>query len=109
MDSTAYLRFLLSLTLVLGLIFAVTWAIRRWGAGVLVPKLARGAGGARRLALVDVLSLDGKRRLVLVRRDDREHLLLLGINGDLVVEHDCVQPRFELPSPPPPPQPETGA
>jgi flagellar protein FliO/FliZ len=105
MEASTYLRFLASLTLVIGVIFAVAWAARRWGVGVLAPRPARGASGARRLALVDALPLDGKRRLVLVRRDDREHLLLLGMEGDLVVEQNCAPPRFELPSP----QPEAGS
>ncbi len=97
MDAPSYMRFLLALTAVVGLIFAATWAARRWGLGLLAPRPAKGPGGARRLALVDVLALDGKRRLVLVRRDDREHLLLLGVESDLVVEANCAQPRFEVP------------
>ena len=40
----------------------------------------------RRLAIVETLTLDARRRLVIVRRDDAEHLLLLGINQDIVVE-----------------------
>jgi hypothetical protein len=30
--------------------------------------------------------MDGKRRLVLIRRDGVEHLVLLGAAGDLVIE-----------------------
>lgn len=40
----------------------------------------------RRLEVVDHASLDGRRRLVLIRRDDVEHLLLTGGPVDLVVE-----------------------
>ncbi|RAU20180.1 hypothetical protein CU669_19805 [Paramagnetospirillum kuznetsovii] len=105
MDASTYLRFLVSLTLVLGAIFFVAWAVRRWGGGLVLPRPARGASGARRLALVDALPLDGKRRLVLVRRDDREHLLLLGAEGDLVIERNCAAPCFQLPKP----QPEAGS
>ena len=32
------------------------------------------------------MPIDNRRRLVLVRRDDREHLLLLGPQGETVVE-----------------------
>ncbi len=42
--------------------------------------------GERRLEVVDQASLDGKRRLVLIRRDDVEHLLLTGGPVDVVVE-----------------------
>ena len=41
----------------------------------------------RRLALVESLMLDPQRRLVLVRCDGREHLLLLG-EGRLLAEAD---------------------
>lgn len=42
----------------------------------------------RRLAVVEVLPVDDRRRLVLVRRDGAEHLLLVGgPGGDLVVEN----------------------
>jgi flagellar protein FliO/FliZ len=40
----------------------------------------------RRLEVVETLALDTRRRLVMIRRDDREHLLLLGANQDIVVE-----------------------
>ena len=47
-----------------------------------------GAGRARqpRLGLVDAFSLDGQRQLVLVRRDNIEHLLMIGGPNDVVVE-----------------------
>jgi hypothetical protein len=40
----------------------------------------------RRLKIVEFMPIDHRRRLVLVRRDDREHLLLLGPQGETVVE-----------------------
>jgi len=85
MDLESYLRFVLALIAVLGLIGLIAWAARRFG---LVP--GGTIGGGRRLAVLETMPLDGKRRLVLVRRDDREHLLLLGpgTGGDLVVERD---------------------
>ena len=36
--------------------------------------------------MVEVLSVDAKRRLVLLRRDAKEHLVLLGVAGDVVIE-----------------------
>jgi flagellar protein FliO/FliZ len=35
---------------------------------------------------VEVLPLDPRRRLVLIRHDDNEHLLLLGADGNRVIE-----------------------
>ncbi|OZA00838.1 MAG: hypothetical protein B7X99_02770, partial [Rhizobiales bacterium 17-65-6] len=48
-----------------------------------------GSGGRSRqarLAVLDSVALDQRRRLVLVRRDETEHLLLVGGPSDLVVE-----------------------
>ena len=83
MDLEAYLRFGLALLFVLGLIGLCAWAARRLG---MTPRVSAGSGRAKRLAIVEVAAVDAKRRLVLVRRDDREHLLLLGATQDVVVE-----------------------
>jgi flagellar protein FliO/FliZ len=79
MDGESYLRFILALLLVLGLLALAAFLLRRSGLG---PKMSR----SRRLAALESLPLDPRHRLVLVRRDDVEHLLLLGPQGDLVVE-----------------------
>ena len=76
------LRFVLALAIVLALIAAATWAAKRYLATGLIGNL----GGKRRLAIVEYAMLDGKSRLVLVRRDTTEHLLVLGPNGAVVVE-----------------------
>lgn len=39
-----------------------------------------------RLAVVDHANVDGRRRLVLVRRDDTEHLIMTGGPVDVVIE-----------------------
>jgi len=87
MDLDSYFRFVMALVAVLGLIGLIAWVVRRFG---LVPGAVGAGGRGRRLGVIEAMPLDGKRRLVLVRRDDREHLLLLGsgTGGDLVVERD---------------------
>src|SRR5450755_167694 len=52
-----------------------------------------GANRARqpRLGLVDAFSLDGQRQLVIVRRDNVEHLLMIGGPNDVVVESQIVR------------------
>lgn len=47
---------------------------------------------APRLAVPDALTIDARRKLVLVRRDNVEHLILVGGNTDIVVEPAI--PRF---------------
>ena len=82
MDLLDLLRTFGALAVVLGLMVGALWALRRWGGGW----LPAASGQARRLAVVEQLSVDPKRRLVLIRRDSREHLLLLTAEGALVVE-----------------------
>jgi len=44
-----------------------------------------------RLSLVDAYSLDGKRQLVLVRRDNIEHLVMIGGPNDVLLESHIVR------------------
>src|SRR5258708_20136770 len=67
-------RFVLALALVLALIAAATWLARRY----LGSAMMGGLVGRRRLSVVESVMLDGKSRLVLVRRDTAQHLLALG-------------------------------
>jgi flagellar protein FliO/FliZ len=83
-----YWRFVGALFVVVALIFAVAWVAKRLGLG---GRLAT-ARGQRRLAVQEVLPLDGKRKLVLLKRDGVEHLLLLGLNDDVVVETGIAAP-----------------
>ena len=82
-------RFVGAFVLVVALIFAVAWIAKRLGLGGRIAS----ARGKRRLSVQEVLPLDGKRRLVLVKRDGIEHLLLIGITDDLVVERGIAAPQ----------------
>lgn len=90
MDLEMYTRFLLALVAVLALIGGIAWLARRLGLG---GRLAPNRGKNPRLGLVEVMALDSRRRLVLIRRDAKEHLLLLGPSGDLRVESDIPAPE----------------
>ena len=83
MSMESYWRFAAALVAVVALIFAVAWVARRLGLG---GRLVAVGGRKRRLAIVEVLPLDGKHRLVLLRRDGAEHLVLLGMASDVVIE-----------------------
>jgi flagellar protein FliO/FliZ len=82
MDWDIYLRSLLAFGVVVALIGLAAWLGRRFGSGGVL----RGGRRQRRLSVLEVLPLDNRRRLVLVRRDDVEHLLLIGGVSDLLVE-----------------------
>ena len=86
MDLAEYFRFFLALGFVLVLIAILAALVRRSGLGgrLAVAKTA----GERRLDLIEVRPIDAKRKLVLLRRDDREHLVLLGHSSDLLIESD---------------------
>jgi flagellar protein FliO/FliZ len=58
--------------------------------------LAMPAPGVRRLQVVEQMPLDARRRLVIVRCDDKEHLLLLGANEDIVVAANLEQHAVEM-------------
>ncbi|MGP1396878.1 MAG: FliO/MopB family protein [Inquilinaceae bacterium] len=83
MEMDTYLRFLLALVFVVALILVISWIVRRFGVGGAAP-LRRGK--TRRLAVEETLALDAKRRLILIRRDHVEHLLILGPTGERVIE-----------------------
>jgi flagellar protein FliO/FliZ len=65
-------------------------ALFYYGARALSGATSRGTKWrpGQRIGVVDSMPVDGTRRLVLVRRDDTEHLLLLGTHGDLVIENN---------------------
>ena len=81
-DPTQYLRFAAALIFVLALIGAVAFVARAFG---FLNPIQRKAGD-RRLSLVETLSLDPRRRVVLMRRDDKEYLILLSPTGETVLE-----------------------
>jgi flagellar biogenesis protein FliO len=83
-------QFAITVVVVLALIAVVYWLVRRYSSG----GLGRiGRGRVPRLAIVDAMPVDGRRRLVLVRRDNTEHLILIGGPSDLVVEAAIQRPR----------------
>ena len=84
MDIGSYFQFVLALAFVIGLILLAALAARRMGWGFPVQAMKR--LDDRRLRIIEATPVDGRRRLVLVRRDDTEHLLLLGPSSEVVVE-----------------------
>ena len=85
----SYLKFVLALAFVLALILFLSAAAKRFGFGNRGP-IKRGAG--KRLEIVESLPIDAKRRLLLVRRDAEEHLIMVGTNGEQVIETGITPP-----------------
>jgi flagellar protein FliO/FliZ len=85
MEFETYLRFILVLIFVLGLVFALGWVLKRSGiSGSALP------GKGKRLGVVETAFLGPKHRLVLVRRDEVEHLVLIGPNSNTLIESGIV-------------------
>lgn len=91
MDLYGYAKFVLALIFVLSLIGLMAVAARRWGFGLPQANIRRGQ--PKRIGLVEVTALDAKRRLVLIKRDNVEHLVILGHDGETVVETGITPPN----------------
>jgi flagellar protein FliO/FliZ len=74
---------------VLALIGLAAWLVRRFAGNRIGANPNRGR--MPRLAVIDAAAVDGRRRLVLVRRDNIEHLLMIGGPSDIVVESNIVR------------------
>ena len=102
------LKFVLAFIVVLALIGLTAWLVRRFGS----ERLGTGATRGRqpRLAVIDAASVDGRRRLVLIRRDNVEHLMMIGGPTDVVVEANIVRgaaPARDVQPPRAPAAPDT--
>lgn len=86
------LRWIIAFAVVLLLVALLGFFLRRMSGGRLKFK---GQGGGRtrqpRLGVVDVYDLDRQRQLILVRRDNVEHLVMIGGASDVVVETNIVR------------------
>jgi flagellar protein FliO/FliZ len=81
-------QFLVSFLIILGVIGAIWWTVRRFGSGRLGSSTR---GRQPRLAVIDHARVDNRRLLILVRRDNVEHLLMIGGPSDVVVEPNIVR------------------
>ena len=81
MISAEILRIVFSFIAVLGLIGVCALAARKFGLASAVGN----ASGKKRLALVETLAIDARRRLAIIRCDDTEHLIILSATGETVI------------------------
>ena len=81
MDVIDIARYFGALIVVIALVGLAGLAARRYG----VPGVAR-ANATRRLSVVETLMVAPRYKLFLLRRDDIDHLVLLGPQGASVIE-----------------------
>jgi len=83
-DLSVPVKFGVAFIVVLAVLGVGGYLMRRLSAGKLAALGPRGR--QQRLAVIDTASVDGRRHLVLIRRDNVEHLLLIGGPTDVVIE-----------------------
>ena len=76
--------FLAALLFVLALMAGLALLLKKMG--IAGPALV--TPNKRRLKVIENLAVDSRRRIILIKRDDKEHLLLLGQNNDIVIEQN---------------------
>ncbi|MBB4228637.1 flagellar biosynthetic protein FliO [Rhizobium mongolense] len=106
-------RFLLAaggVGIALVLLIGILWILRSRAPS---PFVRGGKNRQPRLQVLDAAAVDTRRRLVLVRRDDVEHLIMIGGPTDIVIESRILQEKdegsdhaFIAPTAPPAPRPE---
>lgn len=76
--------FLAALLFVLSLMGGLALILKKLGvAGPVIVTPSK-----RRLKVLENLAIDSRRRVVLIQRDNTEHLILLGHNNDVVIEQN---------------------
>lgn len=95
MDIILYL-FLFALLALGGV--AGLWVVKGYLNGQSPSAAIFGPKPERRLGVVEQASVDGRRRLILVRRDGVEHLIMTGGPVDVVIETGIGEARRERPA-----------
>lgn len=81
------IQFIFALGFVIALLLLFAYGAKRLGFIARVT-LNNDKSQVKRLNIVEIMPIDAKRRLVLVRRDDKEHLIMLGAERDLLIEQN---------------------
>ena len=81
-DLNQLFRAITALVFVLGLMGGLALFLKKLGLSGALPVKS----GGKRLKIIEVLPLDGRRKLAIVQRDDVQHLILLGGNEETVIE-----------------------
>lgn len=93
MDAYSLLRTLGALAVVLGILAGALWTVRRYDIGL--PGRISTVSGGRRIEVIERTTLDGRRSVALLRRDGREHLILLSPEGNVVLETGIIRDEVD--------------
>jgi flagellar protein FliO/FliZ len=88
-DGSPIVQYVVIFAVIFAALAAIVFTVRRLtGRSLALPGRAGSRGRQPRLGIVDVYELDRARQLILLRRDNVEHLLLVGGPNDVVVERN---------------------
>ena len=82
-DLPEYLRLVLALIFVLSLMGGLAYLLKRFGLGGPTAPLP---GRLKRMKVIESLALDPRRRAVILRHDNKEHLVILGPSGETLID-----------------------
>ncbi|MBF9194778.1 hypothetical protein [Microvirga terrestris] len=93
LEAPRAVQFAIAFAIILILLVLLGLVLRKvWGGRLIMPGSDRGGRSRQpRLGIVDVYDLDRQRQLLLLRRDNVEHLLLIGGPNDVVIETNIVR------------------
>ncbi|WP_426221106.1 hypothetical protein [Methylobacterium sp. NFXW15] len=98
-DGSPIIQYLVIFAIIFSALAAIVLVVRRLtGSGGALPGRS-GRARQPRLGIVDVYELDRARQLILLRRDNVEHLLLVGGPNDVVVERNIQRGQRPLSEP----------
>lgn len=94
MENGMYWQALFTLVFVIALMGVLAMLVKK--AGLMGAPIQNPKG--KRLSLIESLPIDARRRVVIVRQDDAEHLLLLGMESEIVIAQNINSAKTKLPS-----------
>ncbi len=75
------IRMIFGFAFTIALLLGAWVAVRRFAPGVVQANTRK-----KNLAITEALQLDTRRRLVIIKDHDQEHLILLGVSGETVLQ-----------------------
>lgn len=91
-EASRAVQFAIAFAIILALLVLLGLVMRKvWGGRLMIQGGDRNRSRQPRLGVVDIYDLDRQRQLVLLRRDNVEHLLLIGGLNDVVIETNIVR------------------
>ncbi len=91
MDGLSALRAIGALIFTLALLIGFAALLRRYGHKLGALGMAAPTGKSKRLSITEILPVDARHKLLLIRRDDVDHLVLVGPTGARVIEQNIIE------------------